>query len=67
MTDADWQAVVSWGAAGREGPATVVPWLRRMEVEMHHVDLDLDYTLGALAGGLRRADARRDGAGLLIP
>ena len=24
---------------------TVVPWLRRMEVEVHHVDLDLDYTL----------------------
>ena len=45
MTDADWQSVVSWGAADRQGPATVVPWLRRMEVEVHHVDLDLDYTL----------------------
>jgi maleylpyruvate isomerase len=45
MSPDDWQAKISWGAAGREGPATAVPWLRRMEVEVHHVDLDLDYTL----------------------
>jgi maleylpyruvate isomerase len=45
MTDSDWQAVIRWGAADRQGPAIVVPWLRRTEVEVHHVDLNLDYTL----------------------
>ena len=29
----------------RADRASFVPWLRRTEVEIHHVDLDLDYTL----------------------
>ncbi len=40
-----WAAVVRYGAAGRERPAAAIPTLRRTEVEIHHVDLDLDYTL----------------------
>ena len=45
LTESQWQAHISWGAAGRDGEAAFVPWLRRVEVEVHHVDLDLDYTL----------------------
>lgn len=45
LTESQWAAHISWGAAGRDGEATFVPWLRRVEVEVHHVDLDLDYTL----------------------
>lgn len=32
------------GAAGREVPASEVLWLRRKEVEIHHVDLGAGYT-----------------------
>lgn len=45
LAESHWQAHISWGAAGHDGEAPVVPWLRRVEVEVHHVDLDLDYTL----------------------
>ena len=34
-----------WGAFHREATADQIPRLRRTEVEIHHVDLDLDYTL----------------------
>jgi maleylpyruvate isomerase len=30
--------------SGREVPAARIPWLRRREVEIHHVDLDAGYT-----------------------
>lgn len=45
LTEDQWRAPIAWGAAGREGEAAFVPWLRRVEVEVHHVDLNLDYTL----------------------
>ena len=32
----------------RRSPAALIPKLRRVEVEVHHVDLDLDYTLAHL-------------------
>lgn len=44
LTDEQWRARISWGR-GHHDEATHVPWLRRVEVEVHHVDLDLDYTL----------------------
>ncbi|MGI8434154.1 MAG: maleylpyruvate isomerase family mycothiol-dependent enzyme [Nocardioidaceae bacterium] len=39
-----WQAPLSWGAQDRDTRAWLIPALRRTEVEVHHVDLDLDYT-----------------------
>jgi maleylpyruvate isomerase len=44
LTDADWRAPLRWGADGRDGTADLVPWLRLVELEVHHVDLDLGYT-----------------------
>lgn len=44
MTDADWRATVRFGGDHREGTADLVPWLRLVEVELHHVDLDVGYT-----------------------
>lgn len=44
MREADWRALVRWGSDGTEASAEVVPWLRLVEVEVHHVDLDLGYT-----------------------
>jgi maleylpyruvate isomerase len=41
----DWQRELSWGAHERRGTAEAIPFLRRTEVEMHHIDLYLDYTL----------------------
>jgi maleylpyruvate isomerase len=40
-----WDVVVTWGAGGNEETASAIPTLRRIEVEVHHVDLALDYTL----------------------
>ncbi len=37
-----------WGDPGRQREAAVIPVLRRSEVEIHHVDLDLEYTLAHL-------------------
>jgi maleylpyruvate isomerase len=49
--DADqWQSQVGWGKDSRLVPAEDLPRLRRVEVEVHHVDLDLDYTLAHLPG-----------------
>ncbi len=45
MDSADWSASIRYGADDREGNATLIPPLRRSEVEIHHVDLDLGYTL----------------------
>lgn len=45
MTESELTTVVRWGMAGHEAPASDITKFRRMEVEVHHVDLDLDYTL----------------------
>jgi maleylpyruvate isomerase len=45
VPDDGWETPVRWGKEGRETTAALVPKLRRVEVEVHHVDLDLDYTL----------------------
>ncbi|MBA2715527.1 MAG: maleylpyruvate isomerase family mycothiol-dependent enzyme, partial [Propionibacteriales bacterium] len=45
MDSVDWSASIRYGADDREGNAMLIPPLRRSEVEIHHVDLDLGYTL----------------------
>jgi maleylpyruvate isomerase len=44
MGEEHWQARVRWGSAGQDAAADLVPWLRLVELEVHHVDLDLGYT-----------------------
>ena len=44
MREADWRARVRWGADGAEASADLVPWMRLVEIEVHHVDLGLGYT-----------------------
>ncbi len=44
LGEADWRAHVRWGSDSRDGTADLVPWLRLVEIEIHHVDLDLGYT-----------------------
>jgi maleylpyruvate isomerase len=39
-----WSAPIAWGQHDTPGTAEVVPKLRQVEVEVHHVDLDLGYT-----------------------
>jgi maleylpyruvate isomerase len=39
-----WSAPIAWGREDTPGTADVVPKLRQVEVEVHHVDLDLGYT-----------------------
>jgi maleylpyruvate isomerase len=48
LDDDQWLATIRWGRRNRESPASVIPVVRRLEVEVHHVDLDLDYTLAHL-------------------
>lgn len=48
LDDSQWQTRMAWGHASRETPAALLPALRRVEVEVHHVDLNLDYTLAHL-------------------
>ncbi|MEP6666956.1 MAG: maleylpyruvate isomerase family mycothiol-dependent enzyme [Nocardioidaceae bacterium] len=43
-----WSTPIRWGAKNRSGEASAIPFLRRTEVEVHHVDLSLDYTLAHL-------------------
>lgn len=38
-----WSAPIVWGKEDNPGTADVVPKLRQVEVEVHHVDLDLGY------------------------
>jgi maleylpyruvate isomerase len=45
MGEPDWTQTIRYGADDREGQATLIPELRRSEVEIHHVDLGLGYTL----------------------
>ena len=48
LDDEQWDAVVGIGKDNRPVPMWDVPSHRRQEVEIHHVDLDLDYTLAHL-------------------
>ena len=43
-----WTAEVVWGAHQHRIPGAEIPHVRRVEVEIHHVDLNLDYTLAHL-------------------
>jgi maleylpyruvate isomerase len=43
MSDDDWSK--NWGDPDRVRPAPYILTMRRTELEVHHVDLDLDYTL----------------------
>jgi maleylpyruvate isomerase len=43
LTDAEWSQ--TWGEPDRVRPAPDILAMRRTEVEVHHVDLGLDYTL----------------------
>lgn len=43
MPEDRWPTIVR-NRQGGEIPATKVPWMRLLEVEIHHVDLALDYT-----------------------
>lgn len=43
-----WSTPIRWGAHGRDGLGADVPHLRRVEVQIHHIDLNLDYTLAHL-------------------
>ncbi len=43
-----WSAPIRFGAANTSGVAALIPVLRRTEVEIHHIDLDLEYTLAHL-------------------
>lgn len=45
LDSADWAVPIRYGADDREDVATLIPVYRRSEVEIHHVDLDLGYTL----------------------
>jgi maleylpyruvate isomerase len=40
-----WDTELSWGAHERHGTAAAIPFLRQTELEIHHIDLNLDYTL----------------------
>jgi maleylpyruvate isomerase len=45
LTDEQWARRIRWGFADHESAATRIPLLRRTEIEVHHVDLDLGYTI----------------------
>jgi maleylpyruvate isomerase len=47
LTEEQWARPMRM-ATGRAITGVDVPWLRRVEVEVHHVDLDLEYTLAHL-------------------
>ncbi|MEJ7629019.1 MAG: maleylpyruvate isomerase family mycothiol-dependent enzyme [Nocardioidaceae bacterium] len=70
-----WETQVRWGQHGTQAPAALIPKLRRVEVEVHHVDLDLDYTLahlpsdfvlGLLARTAKDLSERDDLAGFVL-
>lgn len=43
-----WDRVVRYGGRNAEARGRDIPHIRRVEVEIHHVDLNLDYTLAHL-------------------
>jgi maleylpyruvate isomerase len=70
-----WDVIVRWGSADNHETASVIPILRRIEVEVHHVDLDLDYTLAhwpedfvemLIEDSVRRYTARGDVPGVTL-
>lgn len=52
LSDEQWDAAIRYGAGNVAGVARDVPRLRRTELEIHHVDLDLGYTLAHLPADL---------------
>jgi maleylpyruvate isomerase len=50
LTPEQWSATVEMGRNNRPVVMSEMPHHRRVEVELHHVDLDLDYTLAHLPG-----------------
>ncbi|MBA2559523.1 MAG: maleylpyruvate isomerase family mycothiol-dependent enzyme [Propionibacteriales bacterium] len=75
LDDAAWNARLTMGSRDREGSATALPLMRRIEVEVHHLDLDLDYTLAhwpedfveaLLADIAAESDSRDDMAGCVL-
>ncbi len=44
MSETDWTFRIRFGRDGNEIPASMIPALRFGEIEVHNVDLDLDYT-----------------------
>ena len=48
LDEEHWKSRVEIGQSRREARASDIPEQRRVEVEVHHVDLDLDYTLAHL-------------------
>jgi maleylpyruvate isomerase len=59
MREADWQARVRWASDSPDTTADLVPWLRLVEVEVHHVDLDLGYTPAHWAAAFVHRQLRR--------
>lgn len=43
LTAEQWSSTIRWGRAQTEGAASAIPNIRRAEVEIHHVDLDVGY------------------------
>ncbi len=46
--ESTWDGPIVWGSRNRTAAGAEIPHLRRVEVEIHHVDLNLDYTLAHL-------------------
>ena len=59
MRTEQWQAEVRWGSDGQAATADVVPWLRLVELEVHHVDLDLGHTPAHWTAAFVRRQLRR--------
>ncbi|MGH3457063.1 maleylpyruvate isomerase family mycothiol-dependent enzyme [Aeromicrobium sp.] len=45
LTTEQWSSTIRWGRAQTEGAASAIPNIRRAEVEIHHLDLDVGYGL----------------------
>jgi len=59
MGDEHWRAGIRWGSDGQDATADLVPWLRLVEIEVHHVDLDLGYTPAHWTAAFARRQLRR--------
>ncbi len=63
-----WERPLTYGGHNRQGTGADIPFLRRTEVEVHHLDLGLDYTLAhwpedfveALLADIAASSATRD-------
>jgi maleylpyruvate isomerase len=45
LDEEGWNRPIRFGPRDRQATGSSIPFLRRMEVEIHHLDLGLDYTL----------------------